>query len=108
MVRVHRLCTIVNQLSFKSSITSYSPYELMFGSDFSPRADPGKILETLESSTSGSTYINDIQSKFARLKKKQEEAELRQASKTSPREPPNRSQPLFPWPIGHTNFVFHC
>ncbi|KAL0208788.1 hypothetical protein P9112_011375 [Eukaryota sp. TZLM1-RC] len=72
--------------SSKSSITGYSPYELMFGSDFSPRADPGKIIETLESSTSESTYINDIQSKFARLKKKQEEAELRQASKAPPRD----------------------
>ncbi|KAL0219416.1 hypothetical protein P9112_005069 [Eukaryota sp. TZLM1-RC] len=82
--------------SSKSSITGYSPYELMFGSDFSPRADPGKIIETLESSTSESTYINDIQSKFARLKKKQEEAEFRQASKAPPRDPQIEANPFSP------------
>ncbi|KAL0206964.1 hypothetical protein P9112_012675 [Eukaryota sp. TZLM1-RC] len=82
--------------SSKSSITGYSPYELMFGSDFSPRADPGKIIETLESSTSESTYINDIQSKFARLKKKQEEAELRQASKAPPRDSQIEANPFSP------------
>ncbi|KAL0219638.1 hypothetical protein P9112_005291 [Eukaryota sp. TZLM1-RC] len=71
--------------SSKSSIT-----------DFSPRADPGKIIETLKSSTSESTYINDIQSKFARLKKKQEEAELRQASKAPPRDPQIEANPFFP------------
>ncbi|KAL0211070.1 hypothetical protein P9112_009368 [Eukaryota sp. TZLM1-RC] len=68
----------------------------MFGSDFSPRADPGKIIETLESSTSESTYINNIQSKFARLKKKQEEAELRQASKAPPRDSQIEANPFFP------------
>ncbi|KAL0215489.1 hypothetical protein P9112_007673 [Eukaryota sp. TZLM1-RC] len=82
--------------SSKSSITGYSPYELMFGSDFSPRADPGKIIETLESSTSESTYINNIQSKFARLKKKQEEAELRQASKAPPRDSQIEANPFSP------------
>ncbi|KAL0213819.1 hypothetical protein P9112_006003 [Eukaryota sp. TZLM1-RC] len=68
----------------------------MFGSDFSPRADPGKIIETLESSTSESTYINNIQSKFARLKKKQEEAELRQASKAPPRDSQIEANPFSP------------
>ncbi|KAL0226717.1 hypothetical protein P9112_014041 [Eukaryota sp. TZLM1-RC] len=58
----------------KSSITGYSPYELMFGSNFRLRTDPGKIIKTLESSTSESTYINDIRSKFTRLKKKQHAA----------------------------------
>ncbi|KAL0218348.1 hypothetical protein P9112_004001 [Eukaryota sp. TZLM1-RC] len=56
----------------------------MFGSNSSPRADPGKIVKSLESSTSESTYINDIQSKFARLKKKQDEAERPQAFKAPP------------------------
>ncbi|KAL0220011.1 hypothetical protein P9112_005664 [Eukaryota sp. TZLM1-RC] len=82
--------------SSKSSITDYSPYELMFGSNFSPRADPGKIIKTLESSKSESTYINDIQSKFARLKKKQEEAELCQASKAPPRDSQIEANPFSP------------
>ncbi|KAL0205354.1 hypothetical protein P9112_000661 [Eukaryota sp. TZLM1-RC] len=82
--------------SSKSSITGYSPFELMFGSDFSPRADPGKIIETLESSTSESTYINDIQSKFARLKKKQEEAELRQAFEALSRDSQIEANPFYP------------
>ncbi|KAL0214764.1 hypothetical protein P9112_006948 [Eukaryota sp. TZLM1-RC] len=82
--------------SSKGSITGYSPYVLMFGSDFSPKADPGKIIETLESSTFESTYINDIQSKFARLKKKQEEAELHQASKAPPRDSQIEANPFSP------------
>ncbi|KAL0209032.1 hypothetical protein P9112_011619 [Eukaryota sp. TZLM1-RC] len=37
--------------SSKSSITNHTPYQVIFGSDVSPRSDPGKILEIIESST---------------------------------------------------------
>ncbi|KAL0224218.1 hypothetical protein P9112_003608 [Eukaryota sp. TZLM1-RC] len=48
-----------------------------------PRSDPGKILEIIESSTSESSFIQEIQSKFRRLKEKQEKAAHHQASKAS-------------------------
>ncbi|KAL0206925.1 hypothetical protein P9112_012636 [Eukaryota sp. TZLM1-RC] len=69
--------------SFKSSITNHTPYQVIFGSDVSPKSDPGKILEIIESSTSESTFIQEIQSKFRRLKEKQEKAAHHQASKAS-------------------------
>ncbi|KAL0207306.1 hypothetical protein P9112_011934 [Eukaryota sp. TZLM1-RC] len=82
--------------SSKGSVTGYSLYELMFGADFSPRAISAKYIQTLESSTSESTYINDIQSKLARLKKKQEEAEHRQASKAPIRDAQIEANPFYP------------
>ncbi|KAL0206364.1 hypothetical protein P9112_001671 [Eukaryota sp. TZLM1-RC] len=69
--------------SSKSSITSYIPYQVIFGSDVSPRSDPGKILEIIESLTSESSFIQEIQSKFRRLKDKQEKAAHHQTSKAS-------------------------
>ncbi|KAL0204907.1 hypothetical protein P9112_000214 [Eukaryota sp. TZLM1-RC] len=69
--------------SSKSSITNHTPYQVIFGSDVSPRSDPGKILEIIESSTSESSFIQEIQSKFRRLKEKQEKAAHHQASKAS-------------------------
>ncbi|KAL0206705.1 hypothetical protein P9112_002012 [Eukaryota sp. TZLM1-RC] len=69
--------------SSKSSITNHTPYQVIFGSDVSPRSDPGKILEIIESSTSESSFIQEIQSKFRRLKEKQEKAAHHEASKAS-------------------------
>ncbi|KAL0206827.1 hypothetical protein P9112_012538 [Eukaryota sp. TZLM1-RC] len=69
--------------SSKSSITNHTPYQVIFGSDVSPRSDPGKILEIIESSTSESSFIHEIQFKFRRLKEKQEKAAHHQASKAS-------------------------
>ncbi|KAL0219751.1 hypothetical protein P9112_005404 [Eukaryota sp. TZLM1-RC] len=69
--------------SSKSSITNHTPYQVIFGSDVSPRSDPGKILEIIESSTSESSFIQEIQSKFRRLKEKQEKVAHHQASKAS-------------------------
>ncbi|KAL0225775.1 hypothetical protein P9112_013099 [Eukaryota sp. TZLM1-RC] len=69
--------------SSKSSITNHTPYQVFFGSNVSPGSDPGKILEIIESSTSESSIIQEIQSKFRRLKEKQEKAAHHQASKAS-------------------------
>ncbi|KAL0209945.1 hypothetical protein P9112_010029 [Eukaryota sp. TZLM1-RC] len=63
--------------------SNHTPYQVIFGSDVSPRSDPGKILEIIESSTSESSFIQEIQSKFRRLKEKQEKAAHHQASKAS-------------------------
>ncbi|KAL0218541.1 hypothetical protein P9112_004194 [Eukaryota sp. TZLM1-RC] len=69
--------------SSKSSITNHTPYQVIFGSDVSPRSDPGKILEIIESSTSESSFIQEIQSKFRRLKRNKKKAAHHQASKAS-------------------------
>ncbi|KAL0214501.1 hypothetical protein P9112_006685 [Eukaryota sp. TZLM1-RC] len=46
--------------SSKSSITNHTPYQVIFGSDVSPRSNPGKILDIIESSTSESSLIQEI------------------------------------------------
>ncbi|KAL0205134.1 hypothetical protein P9112_000441 [Eukaryota sp. TZLM1-RC] len=69
--------------SSKSSITNQITYQLIFGSYVSSRSDPGKILEIIESEMSETTYIQEIQSKFRRLKERQEETARCQASKVS-------------------------
>ncbi|KAL0229243.1 hypothetical protein GEMRC1_013862 [Eukaryota sp. GEM-RC1] len=61
-----------------SSVTGHSPYELMFGSDISPGADPSNLLAAVEKSTKNVPFINDIKMKLDRLTKKREEAEVRQ------------------------------
>ncbi|KAL0205430.1 hypothetical protein P9112_000737 [Eukaryota sp. TZLM1-RC] len=86
MVRVHTLFRLQVTLHTSSCLVQILAQELT----------PAKIIETLESSTSESTYINNIQSKFARLKKKQEEAELRQASKAPPRDSQIEANPFSP------------
>ncbi|KAL0207236.1 hypothetical protein P9112_011864 [Eukaryota sp. TZLM1-RC] len=80
--------------SSKSSVTGFSPFELMFGSDVSPRADPLSIFSTIEKATTEVTFILDIQSNYNRLKEKREKAEITQISK-SPEEKPSMSNLLF-------------
>ncbi|KAL0229600.1 hypothetical protein GEMRC1_013133 [Eukaryota sp. GEM-RC1] len=54
----------------KSSITGHTPYELMFGSDISPGADPSGLLDAVEKSTKNVSFIDDIKMKLERLTKK--------------------------------------
>ncbi|KAL0238106.1 hypothetical protein GEMRC1_012579 [Eukaryota sp. GEM-RC1] len=75
--------------STKSSVTGHSPYELMFGSDISPGADPGTMLKAIECSTSEISFIDDMALKLKRLKEKREKAGARQSSKA----PSKKSQP---------------
>ncbi|KAL0209185.1 hypothetical protein P9112_011772 [Eukaryota sp. TZLM1-RC] len=86
--------------SSKSSITNYTPYQVIFGSDVCPRSDPGKILEIIESSTSESSFMQEIQSKFRRLNEKQEKAAHHQASKASKL---TRSTTPNPFEVGQLN-----
>ncbi|KAL0206362.1 hypothetical protein P9112_001669 [Eukaryota sp. TZLM1-RC] len=74
---------LVDFNTYDSSTTNHTPYQVIFGSDVSPSSDPGKILEVIESWTSESTYIQEIESKLRRLKEKQEKAAHHQASKAS-------------------------
>ncbi|KAL0229085.1 hypothetical protein GEMRC1_013705 [Eukaryota sp. GEM-RC1] len=75
----------------KSSITGHTPYELMFGSDISPGADPSGLLDAVEKSTKNVSFIDDIKMKLERLTKKREEAEDRQ-SVLKPKKKFNTSQ----------------
>ncbi|KAL0239651.1 hypothetical protein GEMRC1_009759 [Eukaryota sp. GEM-RC1] len=74
-----------------SSVTGHSPYELMFGSDISPGADPSNLLAAVEKSTKNVPFINDIKMKLDRLTKKREEAEVRQ-SRLKPKKKSGPSQ----------------
>ncbi|KAL0205957.1 hypothetical protein P9112_001264 [Eukaryota sp. TZLM1-RC] len=80
--------------SSKSSVTGFSPFELMFGSDVSPSADPLSIFSTMKKATTEVPFILDIQSKFNRLKEKRENAEITHTSKL-PEENPSTSNLLF-------------
>ncbi|KAL0231579.1 hypothetical protein GEMRC1_010983 [Eukaryota sp. GEM-RC1] len=75
----------------KSSITGHTPYELMFGCDISPGADPSSLLDAVEKSTKNVPFIDDIKTKLERLTKQREEAEDRQ-SVLKPKKKSNTSQ----------------
>ncbi|KAL0242862.1 hypothetical protein GEMRC1_005425 [Eukaryota sp. GEM-RC1] len=55
----------------KSSVTGHTPYELMFGSDLSPGADPCGSLDAVEKSTKNVPFIDDIKMKLDRLTKRE-------------------------------------
>ncbi|KAL0242570.1 hypothetical protein GEMRC1_005133 [Eukaryota sp. GEM-RC1] len=55
----------------KSSVTGHTPYELMFGSDLSPGADPSGSLDAVEKSTKNVPFIDDIKMKLDRLTKRE-------------------------------------
>ncbi|KAL0229451.1 hypothetical protein GEMRC1_014068 [Eukaryota sp. GEM-RC1] len=53
----------------KSSITGHTPYELMFGSDISPGADPSNLLAAVEKSTKNREKAEVRQSRLKPKKK---------------------------------------
>ncbi|KAL0212892.1 hypothetical protein RCL1_006518 [Eukaryota sp. TZLM3-RCL] len=71
--------------------TGHTPYELMFGSAFSPRSDPSCILKAINSVESKGTFLQEYKLKLDRINKKREEARANQIAKqpTSPTKLPN-------------------
>ncbi|KAL0215313.1 hypothetical protein P9112_007497 [Eukaryota sp. TZLM1-RC] len=62
-----------------SRVTGHSPYNLMFGSDHSPRADPSNMFVLIKSANVNIPFVKDLEAKLERISKKRGEAELRQA-----------------------------
>ncbi|KAL0216428.1 hypothetical protein P9112_008612 [Eukaryota sp. TZLM1-RC] len=62
-----------------SRVTGHSPYNLMFGSDQSPRADPSNMLEQIKTANINIPFVKVLRAKIEKISKKREEAELRQA-----------------------------
>ncbi|KAL0209869.1 hypothetical protein P9112_009953 [Eukaryota sp. TZLM1-RC] len=62
-----------------SRVTGHSPYNLMFGNDHSPRADPSNMFELIKSANVNIPFVKDLEAKLERNLKKREDAELRQA-----------------------------
>ncbi|KAL0212285.1 hypothetical protein RCL1_005911 [Eukaryota sp. TZLM3-RCL] len=58
--------------------TGHTPYELMFGSAFSPRSDPSCILKAISSVESKGTFLQEYKLKLDRINKKREEARANQ------------------------------
>ncbi|KAL0224566.1 hypothetical protein P9112_003956 [Eukaryota sp. TZLM1-RC] len=80
--------------SSKSSVTGFSPFELLFGSDVSPRANPLSIFSTIEKAATEVPFNLDIQSKFNRLTEQREKAKITLTWK-SLEEKPSTSNLLF-------------
>ncbi|KAL0246349.1 hypothetical protein GEMRC1_007561 [Eukaryota sp. GEM-RC1] len=76
----------------KNRYTEHTPYELMFGSSFGPKADPSLIIKALEASNLNIPFIEDLQRKNERIKEKQESASSNQSSKRPPKS--NKSNPF--------------
>ncbi|KAL0219422.1 hypothetical protein P9112_005075 [Eukaryota sp. TZLM1-RC] len=62
-----------------SRVTGYLPFNLMFGSDHSPRADPSNMFELIKSANVNTPFVKDAEAKLEKIFKKKEQAELRQA-----------------------------
>ncbi|KAL0211826.1 hypothetical protein RCL1_005452 [Eukaryota sp. TZLM3-RCL] len=71
--------------------TGHTPYELMFGSAFSPRSDPSCILKAINSVESKCTFLQEYKLKLDRINQKREEARANQIAKqpTPPAKQPN-------------------
>ncbi|KAL0208731.1 hypothetical protein P9112_011318 [Eukaryota sp. TZLM1-RC] len=65
--------------STASRVTGHSPYNLMFGSDHSPRSDPSNLFELIKLANFVIPFVKDLEAKLDRISRKREEAELRQA-----------------------------
>ncbi|KAL0252111.1 hypothetical protein GEMRC1_001323 [Eukaryota sp. GEM-RC1] len=76
----------------KNRYTEHTPYELMFGSSFGPKADPSIILRALEASNLSIPFIEDLQRKNERIRERQESASSNQSSKRPPKS--NKSNPF--------------
>ncbi|KAL0223306.1 hypothetical protein P9112_002696 [Eukaryota sp. TZLM1-RC] len=65
--------------STNSRITGHSPYNLMFGSYHSPRADPSNMFELIKSANVNIPFVKDLEATLKRISKKKEKPEFRQA-----------------------------
>ncbi|KAL0212942.1 hypothetical protein RCL1_006568 [Eukaryota sp. TZLM3-RCL] len=78
-----------------NTITGHTPYELMFGSAFSPRSDPSNIIKAINSVETKSSYLEEYKLKLDRIHQKREEARANQIAKqpTPPAKHPNPFKP---------------
>ncbi|KAL0212974.1 hypothetical protein RCL1_006600 [Eukaryota sp. TZLM3-RCL] len=67
--------------SAQNTPTGHTPYELMFGSAFSPRSDPSHIIKAIESVESNNSFLKDYNLKLDRIHQKREEARAIQSAK---------------------------
>ncbi|KAL0225034.1 hypothetical protein RCL1_002946 [Eukaryota sp. TZLM3-RCL] len=78
-----------------NTITGHTPYELMFGSAFSPRSDPSNIIKAINSVETKSSFLEEYKLKLDRIHQKREEARANQIAKqpTPPAKHPNPFKP---------------